>query len=118
MMGTPDPVGRREAVPGMWGHDATHRHGVRAMRPNYQPYAVRVTVEFPLGQDELMQSPLEQGISTRRGIMNAYQESSHRDHSQGGAPHFEAARDVVIFLPLFAEMSDEAVDLEVDARFS
>ena len=48
-------------------------------RPNYQSYAVRVTAEFPLGRDELMQSLLEQGISTRRGIMNAHQEGAYAE---------------------------------------
>ncbi|MBV8078341.1 MAG: DegT/DnrJ/EryC1/StrS family aminotransferase [Planctomycetaceae bacterium] len=83
-------------------------------RPNYQSYAVRVTPEYPYGRDRLMQRLLERGISTRRGIMNAHQEPAYRDHPHRGLPYSEAARDAVILLPLFAEMSDEAVDRVVD----
>jgi len=76
-------------------------------RPNYQSYAVRVTAEFPLGRDELMQSLLEQGISTRRGIMNAHQEDAYAEERHRPLPHSEAARDEVILLPLFDSMSDD-----------
>jgi dTDP-4-amino-4,6-dideoxygalactose transaminase len=75
-------------------------------RPNYQSYAVRVTDGFPVSRDELMQSLLDAGISTRRGIMNAHQERAYA----GGAlnlPESELARDSVILLPLFAGMSRE-----------
>src|SRR5207248_2134995 len=40
-------------------------------RPNFQSYPVRVTPEYPMSRDELMQSLLEVGISSRRGVMNA-----------------------------------------------
>src|SRR5207247_10480872 len=46
-------------------------------RPNFQAYPVRVTDEYPLSRDELMQVLLEQGVSTRRGIMNAHQEAPY-----------------------------------------
>ena len=47
--------------------------------PNFQSYPVRVTPAFPLSRDELMQALLEQGISTRRGIMNAHQEAAYAE---------------------------------------
>src|SRR4029077_20528776 len=72
-------------------------------RPNYQSYAVRVTPEYPLGRDGLMQALLDGGVSTRRGIMNSHQETPYV--GQQRLPHSEAARDGVILLPLFPGLS-------------
>jgi dTDP-4-amino-4,6-dideoxygalactose transaminase len=77
------------------------------VRTNYQSYAVRVTPEYPLGRDELMASLLEQGVSTRRGIMNAHQEPAYRGLSSADLPHSQAARDSVVLLPLFSSLSAE-----------
>jgi dTDP-4-amino-4,6-dideoxygalactose transaminase len=79
-------------------------------RPNFQSYAVRVTPEFPLGRDALMQALLGRGISSRRGIMNAHQEEAHADLGHGPLPHSEAARDSVILLPLFSSMTAEELN--------
>jgi dTDP-4-amino-4,6-dideoxygalactose transaminase len=76
------------------------------LRPNYQSYAVRVTQEFPRNRDALMQELLQQGISTRRGIMNAHQEGAYADLPLQDLPCSEEARDTVILLPLFAGMSE------------
>jgi len=73
-------------------------------RPNYQSYAVRVSEEFPLGRDELMQALLDARISTRRGIMNAHQERAYAGRTWT-LPESESARDSIILLPLFAGMS-------------
>jgi dTDP-4-amino-4,6-dideoxygalactose transaminase len=78
-------------------------------RPNYQSYAVRVTPDYPLSRDVLMQSLLDQGVGTRRGIMNAHQEAAYAG-TPARLPHSEAARDEVILLPLFPAMTDEDVD--------
>jgi perosamine synthetase len=85
------------------------------VRPNYQSYPVRVAETYPMGRDQLMQRLLERGISTRRGIMNAHQEAAHKDIPYRGLAHSQAARDRVILLPLFAEMTTEEVDRVVDA---
>ncbi len=79
-------------------------------RSNYQSYAVRVTPEFPLSRDELMQALLEQGVSTRRGIMNAHQEGACADLAARELPQSEAARDSVVLLPLYAGLSREEQD--------
>jgi nucleotide sugar dehydrogenase len=76
-------------------------------RPNYQSYPVRVTAEYPLSRDELMQAMLDRGISTRRGIMNAHQEPAYAGAGLLPLPHSEAARDSVILLPLFSQMSEQ-----------
>jgi perosamine synthetase len=75
-------------------------------RPNFQSYAVRVTERFPISRDELMQGLLDRGISTRRGIMNSHQEPAYAD--QGWKlPHSEAARDSVILLPIYHQLTDD-----------
>jgi perosamine synthetase len=75
-------------------------------RTNYQSYAVRVTPEYPLSRDVLMNKLLSLGISTRRGIMNAHQEAAYAD-TQLSLPHSEAARDTVVLLPLFDAMTHD-----------
>ena len=60
-------------------------------RTNYQSYAVRVTLHYPLGRDELMGKLLRLGISTRRGIMNAHQEGPYLSSCPGELPCSETA---------------------------
>jgi len=83
-------------------------------RPNFQSYAVRVTAEYPLTRDELMQALLDRGITTRRGIMNSHQEKAYSDEGWV-LPHSEAARDAVILLPLHTLMTDADQDYVVDS---
>jgi len=83
-------------------------------RPNYQAFPVRVTRDYPLSRDELMQLLLNLGISTRRGIMNAHQEAPYIAH-QCSLPESEAARDGVILLPLYSQMTDEEQDSVIEA---
>jgi perosamine synthetase len=80
------------------------------VRSNFQSYPVRVTPEFPLRRDQLMQALLDRGISTRRGIMNAHQEDAYKDAPATGLPHSEAARDRVILFPLHPQLTHEQLD--------
>jgi perosamine synthetase len=76
------------------------------LKSNFQSYAVRVTDRFAISRDALMQGLLDRGISTRRGIMNSHQELAY----SGGAwnlPHSEAARDSVILLPVYHQLTDD-----------
>jgi perosamine synthetase len=84
-------------------------------RSNFQSYAVRVTPEYPVSRNELMQKLLELGVSSRRGIMNAHQEPAYADLPCSPLPHSEAARDEVILLPLFDALSDEDQDRIIHA---
>jgi dTDP-4-amino-4,6-dideoxygalactose transaminase len=90
-------------------------HGLRGLVPphvpdyarsNFQSFAVRVTPEHPRRRDQIMQDLLEAGISSRRGIMNAHQEGAYPDRPRFRLPHSEAARDNVVLLPLFHEMTN------------
>jgi perosamine synthetase len=83
-------------------------------RPNYQSYPVRVTSEYPLSRNALMEALLDRSISTRRGIMNAHQEPAYHDLPSLKLPQSEAARDSVILLPLYSSMkqSEQSYVLE------
>jgi perosamine synthetase len=87
-------------------------------RPNYQSYAVRVTPDFPLRRDPLMQRFLDLGIATRRGIMNAHQEAAYAGAPRPPLARSEAARDEVILLPLFDSLSREDQDRVIESLSS
>ena len=53
-----------------------------------------------------MQKLLEKGISSRRGIMTAHQESAYK-HSEVNLPKSEYLRDKSIILPLFIQLDNE-----------
>jgi dTDP-4-amino-4,6-dideoxygalactose transaminase len=76
-------------------------------RSNWQSYAVRLD-----GADQraVMQRMLDDGVSTRRGVMNAHQESAYPAgtwRTSGSLARSEAARDAYVILPLFHDMSDD-----------
>lgn len=76
-------------------------------RPNYQSYPIRLTSEYPLSRNEVMQNLLRHGVSTRRGIMNAHQEEAYAGMDVR-LPHSEAARDAALLLPLYNGMQPAA----------
>jgi len=75
-------------------------------RSNWQSYCVRLP--SPCDQRTVMQTALDQGIATRRGIM-----CSHREPVYSSAPlvsplpHSEAAQDRCILLPLYPQLMPE-----------
>ena len=75
-------------------------------RSNWQSYCVRLPAR--LDQRSVMQSLLDQGISTRRGIMCAHREAAYaspkwaHDLSQS-----ELAQDHCILLPLYTQMGED-----------
>jgi perosamine synthetase len=81
---------------------------------NYQSYAVRVTSEYPVSRDELMQSMLDDGISTRRGIMNSHQEQAYTGTADFDLPASEDARDSVVLLPLHHELTEQDQDRVIE----
>lgn len=88
-------------------------------RSNWQSYCVRLPDQ--VDQRAVMQAMLDDGIATRRGIMNAHRELAYRvepwrcvdeqecDHHQGicvSLGESVRARDDAVILPLFHEMTD------------
>ncbi|MDA8430938.1 MAG: DegT/DnrJ/EryC1/StrS family aminotransferase [Geobacteraceae bacterium] len=85
-------------------------------KTNWQSYPVNVRAGSGVLRDELMQYLLNNGISTRRGIMNAHQEPPYLSHAQ--LQHSEHARDSVILLPVFNGMGEQDVDQVVKGVMS
>jgi perosamine synthetase len=113
----PDLLAERVELAGRYTRGLREIPGLEApyvpeyARTNFQSYLVRVLPEYGLGRDELMQRLLDEGISTRRGIMNSHQETAYADLDTAPLPHSEAARDATIVLPLYPGMSHTELDL-------
>lgn len=75
-------------------------------RSNWQSYPLRLKLISGEEQRRLIQILLGRGLACRRGIMNSHQESPYL-LQDANLPFSEAARDQVILLPLFGEMSEE-----------
>ncbi len=96
-------------------------------RTNWQSFCVRLPEH--LSQRQVMQSMLDRGIATRRGVMCSHRESGYPreswscgendcdclPHSCRLLRHSEAAQDRTILLPLFAQMTFEEQDLVASA---
>jgi dTDP-4-amino-4,6-dideoxygalactose transaminase len=77
----------------------------RYRQTNWQSYPVRVLKGAPATRDEIMQKMLDRGVSTRRGIMNAHEETPYRCGT--ALPNSEEAKNSVILLPVFHEITDK-----------
>jgi dTDP-4-amino-4,6-dideoxygalactose transaminase len=62
-----------------------------------------------------MQSLLDAGVSTRRGIMNAHQEAAYAGTRPFDLPESESARDSVVLLPLHHELTEQDQDRVITA---
>jgi perosamine synthetase len=75
-------------------------------RSNWQSYCVRLPDR--LDQRAVMQSLLDQGISTRRGIMCSHREPPYSsDKQRHDLRQSELAQDHSILLPIYAQMTEE-----------
>jgi dTDP-4-amino-4,6-dideoxygalactose transaminase len=87
-------------------------------RSNWQSYAVRLP---GADQQAVMQSMLDAGIATRRGIMNAHLEPAYSSGwrtTAAGLRHSEEALRSTILLPLYHEMTEADQDRVVAALVS
>ena len=81
-------------------------------RSNWQSYCVRL----PESVDQLsvMQFMLDNGISTRRGVMNAHREPAYELPTQPAVelslPYSERAQDHCIMLPIYAQMKEAEIE--------
>ncbi|WP_407119860.1 DegT/DnrJ/EryC1/StrS family aminotransferase [Bradyrhizobium sp. STM 3561] len=74
-------------------------------RSNWQSYCVRLPDR--VNQRTVMQSLLDQGIATRRGIMCSHREPPYAGETQRhGLRQSEIAQDRSILLPIYAQMSE------------
>lgn len=79
-------------------------------RSNWQSYCVRLPAG--VNQKTLMQSLLDKGISTRRGIMCSHREEPYADCARRHSlRQSELAQDRAILLPLYAQLLDKEIVL-------
>jgi len=63
-----------------------------------------------------MQSMLDAGVSSRRGIMCSHREDPYRDARRSGSlSHSESAQDHCVVLPLYGQMTDADVQKVADS---
>ena len=83
---------------------------------NYQSYSIYLKDECPVGRNEIMQKMLDDGISSRRGIMTAHRETAYKTECAGlSLPISEKAADRSIILPLYIPMKDEDIEKVIEA---
>src|SRR5690606_29984569 len=106
-----DIVGQRRALAEVYRRELADIPGLVApaepdwARSNWQSYCVRL----PDGVDQrhVMQRMLDDGVSSRRGIMCAHREDSYRDQPlRHPLPESEAAQDRCIIIPLYTQMTE------------
>jgi len=76
-------------------------------RSNWQTYAVRLQTA---DQKRVMQRMLDEGVSTRRGVMNAHSEEAYPAgtwRAAGTLTRGECAQDTAIALPLYHDMTHD-----------
>lgn len=75
-------------------------------RSNYQSFSIYIEKNYLIARNDLMKNLLKKGISTRRGIMTAHQETAYRyrDHK---LPISEDLRDNSIIIPLYCQLEDD-----------
>jgi dTDP-4-amino-4,6-dideoxygalactose transaminase len=79
-------------------------------KSNWQSFAIRILKNAPLKRDALMQTLLDEGISTRAGIMNSHEEHPYKS-SKGSLKNSEDARKSVIILPLYDGLTEDNIRL-------
>ena len=78
-------------------------------RSNWQSFCVRLPEHCD--QREVMQALLEDGVSSRRGIMCSHRELAYASARRPAPlPVSEAAQDQCVILPLFPQMTDDELD--------
>ena len=113
----PAMVARRRAIAGRYDESLRAIRGLQLpyeppwARSNWQSYCVRL----PRGVDQMrvMQSMLDDGVATRRGVMCAHSEPAYRyepwrsDGSADALAHSEAIHATGLMLPLYVDMTDD-----------
>lgn len=91
-------------------------HEPQQVRSNWQSYVVRLPRDAD--QKRVMQSMLDNGVSTRRGVMCAHREGAYSgDVWRAGSTLVESerAQDECLILPLFTQMTDDEQTRVVDS---
>lgn len=91
-------------------------------KTNWQSYMLYINPENDFDRNLVMSKLLENGISSRRGIMTAHRESAYiKDYNDVKLPISEGLSDNTIILPLYVPMNQKDIDsviFEVTRLFS
>jgi perosamine synthetase len=83
-------------------------------RTNWQSYCV--LLPEGIDQRQVMQAMLDEGIATRRGVMNAHREPAYATGEEASGvrfplPNSEAAQDRGLILPMFDGMTEQDIEI-------
>ncbi len=82
---------------------------------NYQSFSIYLKANSRINRNELMQSLLDEGISTRHGIMTAHRETAYKDEYYANKlPITENLADRSILIPLFIPLDKNSIDFIVE----
>jgi perosamine synthetase len=82
---------------------------------NYQSYTLLFDANSKIGRNQFMELMLEQGVSTRRGIMTSHRESAYKaTHSTDILPLTEYYSDNSVVIPLFYPMQESEIQKVMD----
>ena len=77
---------------------------------NWQSFSIFLKPEAPLTRNELMQSLLDKGIASRRGVMTSHRETAYKEYCRDlSLPRTEDACDRSIIIPLYVPMNEEDI---------
>jgi perosamine synthetase len=76
----------------------------------FQSYVVRVRPDAPLSREALMEHLAVRNIQTQAGVLPVHQQSAHREVRRVPLPVSEDLGKTALFLPMFAELSEAAVE--------
>ena len=83
---------------------------------NYQSYSIYLKDNCPVSRNEIMQKMLDDGISSRRGIMTTHRETAYKTECAGlSLPISEKSADRSIILPLYIPMKNEDIEKVIEA---
>ena len=82
---------------------------------NYQSYSIYLKDDCPVERNEIMQKMLDEGISTRRGIMTTHRETAYKTEYAGvSLPVSEKSSDRSIILPLYIPMNNDDIEKVIE----
>lgn len=120
LMKLPDIIARRRTIASRYAELLGNIEGLRLpfepdwARSNWQSYCVRLPDR--VDQLAVMQSLLDRGIATRRGIMCSHRERPYADEKpRHDLPQSELAQDRAILLPIYAQMDKQDQLRVIDA---
>jgi dTDP-4-amino-4,6-dideoxygalactose transaminase len=86
---------------------------------NYQSFSIYLKETSPISRNELMDRLLENGISSRRGIMTSHRTTAYKDaFKELLLPISEDACDNSIMIPLYVPMSEIDINLVTSSIIS